>query len=60
VEGSQLGVLDPPAAPQLFDDEQRVEQQSQLLGAEFLGQSQGPQERGVLGDVVRLPAERLR
>ena len=58
-ERDELGVLDPPAAGQLLDDELRVEEQVDLDGPEVARQLQGAQHPGVLGDVVRLDAEVL-
>ncbi len=60
VERDELGVLDPPAAPQLLHDQHRIEQERELVGPQLLGEGEGPQEPGVLGDVVGLAAERLR
>jgi hypothetical protein len=41
----------------LLDDELRVEEQVDLRRAELAGEGQGPDDAGVLGDVVRLDAE---
>ena len=40
----ELGVLDPPAAGQLLDDQLRVEQQVDLAGAELPGQVERPDD----------------
>ena len=60
VERNQLGVLDPPAAGELLDDELRVRQQVDFPGAQLGGQRQGADDAGVFGDVVGLDAEVFR
>ena len=56
-ERDQLRVLHPPAAGQLLDDQLRIEQQVDLAGTELARQVQGPDDAGVLRDVVGLDAE---
>ena len=56
-ERDQLGVLDPPAAGQLLDDQLRIEQQMDLARTELARQIERPDDARVLGDVVGLDAE---
>ncbi|MEA2578836.1 MAG: hypothetical protein QOD78_2424 [Chloroflexota bacterium] len=59
-QGDQLGILDPPATGQLLDDELGVQEQVDLASTQLAGEAQGPDDGGVLRDVVRLDAEELR
>ena len=56
-ERDQLGVLDPPAAGQLLDDQLRIEQQVDLAGTQLARKVEGADDPRVLGDVVGLDAE---
>jgi hypothetical protein len=57
VECLQLRVLHPPAAVQLLDDEERIEEEPDLPCAELRGEDERADDRRVLGDVVRLDPE---
>src|SRR4029079_10842367 len=59
-EGDRLGALPPPAARELLDDQLRVEEHRDLGRAEIAGEGEGPDDAGVLGDVVRLDAQEVR
>jgi hypothetical protein len=56
----QFGVLDPPAAVELLDDQFGVEQQIDRPCPQLFSQGQSPKDGRVLGDVVRLNAQVLR
>jgi hypothetical protein len=58
-ERDQLGVLDPPATRQLLDDQLRIEEQVDLACTQLASQRESPDDRNVLGDVVRPDAEEL-
>jgi hypothetical protein len=59
-EWDQLGVLDPPAARELLDDQLGIEEHRHLAGTQLAGQGKGPDDPGVFRDVVRLDAEVVR
>ena len=59
-EWPQLGVLDPPSAVELLDDQVRIQEELDAPRPELAGERDRPHDADVLGDIVRPDPEILR